>query len=268
MIDWLIDGPHWGKHWKQTVQIDSLTTQKVEGPTDCCSEHRKSGTAIAATITRLHQEASESEPIKMSEILSALAERGSPSRPCLWDKRSFTGFDRPTRIGEGVPFTADNQGRRRFHKLYTDEAFVSIPLNWFFPRGKWKTAFHKGWPHLSAGGTFYHFCFCWHWDKLSHVHFLTLKSHFSRDVSGRLSSLVSPLSAPLSACAHMSCGRRFCPSSDILCSCDLYSTPQPLSLFLPSCPIRFDPLVALAHCPFVSHAHRRKDRGAHEHAPG
>lgn len=50
----------------------------------------------------------------------------------------------------------------------------------------------------------------------------------------------------------MSCGRHFCPSSDILCSCDLYSTPQPLSLSAPFCPIRFYPLVALAHCPFVS----------------
>ena len=50
----------------------------------------------------------------------------------------------------------------------------------------------------------------------------------------------------------ISCGRRFCPSCDIWCSCDLYSTPQPLSFFLPSCPVCFNLLVALSHCPFVS----------------
>lgn len=58
-----------------------------------------------------------------------------------------------------------------------------------------KTAFHKGWPHLSAGGTFYYFCFHWRWDKLFRIGFLTLKSHFSHDVRGWLSSIVSPLLA-------------------------------------------------------------------------
>lgn len=66
---------------------------------------------------------------------------------------------------------------------------------------EWGIYQRKSSPHLSAGWTcffFYHFSyFHWGWDKLFPVRFLTLKSYFSSDVSGRcaLYSLVSPFPA-------------------------------------------------------------------------
>lgn len=165
----------------------------MEGITDCCSEHtlRSSDTAIAATITWLHQEVPESEPTEMSEILSAPAERASPSRPRQGDKHSLTiGFDRPLRV-LATAFLSSLTTRVGGDSTNFTQKNLLCPSCWTV----FSTAFHKGWPHLSAGRTFYHFCFHWRWNKLSRVRFLTLKSHFSRDVSGRLSSLVSPLSA-------------------------------------------------------------------------
>lgn len=194
-FDWLINGPHWEK---KILKTDSLTTKKVECPNKCCPEHtlQKSDTAIAATITRLHQEAAQSEPTEMSEILSAPAERGSPSGPRQGDKHQLTiGFDRPLLV-LAMAFLS-SPATWVGHKLSAEERLVSVPLNLplFSMWSMKKTAFHKGWPHLSGGGTFYYFCFRWRWDKLFRIGFLTLKSHFSHDVRGRLSSLVSPLSA-------------------------------------------------------------------------
>lgn len=80
----------------------------------CCPEHtlRKSDTDIAATITRLHQEAAQSEPTEMSEILSAPAERGSPSGPRQGDKRELPTRFRSTAscIGDGLPLITSNLG--------------------------------------------------------------------------------------------------------------------------------------------------------------
>lgn len=198
----------------------------------------------------------------MAGILSARAERGSPSRPRQGDKRLFTiGFDPPLPVShrwqpgwEASPQTLHG----RTFRVYPSEQYL-----FFHVVNENKTAFHNGWPHLSAGGTFYHIRFGWCWDKLSRVCLLTSKSHFSHEVGG--CAVPCPLFQPAPL---MSCARRFCPSSDILCSCDLYSTPQPLSFSLPSCPIRFYPLVALAHCPFVSRVRTNgRPRSAHEHAP-
>lgn len=57
-----------------------------------------------------------------------------------------------------------------------------------------------------------------------------------------------------SVCSPEGCRRRFCPSSDTLCSCDLYlctSTSLFLSPPVSFCPIHFYFLAALAHCPFL-----------------
>lgn len=55
-----------------------------------CAHTLEKWQTIAATITRLHQEAPEREPTKMSEILSTHAEQGLLSKRCRGDRHEFT----------------------------------------------------------------------------------------------------------------------------------------------------------------------------------
>lgn len=130
---------------------------------------------------------------------------------------------------------------------------------------EWGIYQRKSSPHLSAGWTcffYYHFSY-FHWGEINY----SLCGFWLQNLTFHLTSVgsaPSTASSPLFQPAPLiSCGRHFCPSSDILCSCDLYSTPQPLSLSAPFCPIHFHPLVALAHSPFVSRMCRQKDTRTH-----
>lgn len=115
---------------------------------------------------------------------------------------------------------------------------------------------------LQAGLFFYHFSY-FHWgrDKLFPVRFLTLKSYFSSDVSGRCA--LYSLFSPFPACTPHELRETFLSFlwHIVLLWFILYtSTSLPFRAFL-SHP--FYPLVALAHCPFVSRGCRQKDARMH-----